>query len=423
MNSRERVMAVLRHEMPDQVPVDLGSTAVSSIHQRANNALKALLGIEADEPVHDVTQGIVVPDEQILQRFGVDFRRVALRPPSTAAAASPSGSANTYFDEWGMRRQRTELYWEIVEHPLADAKVEDLRHYPFGSAQGRPWPDPHDPCRVAGLAEEAQRLYEETDYALVADFLGGGIFEQALWMRGFEQFMMDLVTDEPFATALLDSLLELYIEFYAVYLEAVGPYVQIVALGDDLGMQTGPLISPKLYRRLIKPRHKELYDFIHSHTEAKIMHHTCGSVFPFVQDLIDVGVDILNPIQTSARGMDPAALKREFGERLVFHGGIDVQQILPFATPERVREEVKRIVAILGQGGGYVLAPSHNIQADVPPENIVAMYEAIQEVSEQADSQRSPTAWATWDRRSSSTQCKRSLSSSTPIRCASTLAW
>jgi len=390
------VIAVLGHELPDRVPVDLGSTAVSSIHQRANNALKAHLGIEADEPVHDVVQGIVVPDEQILQRFGVDFRRVALRPTSTAAAALPSGNEDTYLDEWGMRRQRTELYWDIVEHPLADARVEDLRHYP--------WPDPRDPCRVGGtsatpstgpwsfgpgtkgsgrwlsasLAEEARRLYEETDYALVADFLGGGVFEQALWMRGFERFLMDLITDEPFAIALLDTLLELYIEFYAVYLEAVGPYVQVVALGDDLGMQTGLLISPKLYRRLIKPRHKELYDFIHSRTEAKIMHHTCGSVFSFVQDLIDVGVDILNPIQTSARGMDPAALKREFGEQLVFHGGIDVQQILPFATPERVREEVKRIVATLGQGGGYILAPSHNIQADVPPENVLAMYEAIQ---------------------------------------------
>ena len=381
MNSRERVLAALRHEPPDRVPVDLGSTVVSSIHQRANNRLKALLGIQADEPVHDVVQGLVVPDERILQQFGVDLRRVALRPPSNAASVLPSGDEDTYHDEWGMRRQHTGLYWEIVGYPLADAKVEDLRHYP--------WPDPHDPDRVAGtsttlstsLAEEARRLYEETDYALVADFLGGGVFEQALWMRGFERFMMDMIGDEPFATALLDTLLELYIEFYTVYLEAVGPYVQIVAVGDDLGMQTGPLISPKLYRRLIKPRHKELYDFIHSRTEARIMHHTCGSVFPLVQDLIDVGVDILNPIQTSARGMDPATLKREFGDRLVFHGGIDVQQILPFATPKRVKEEVKRIVATLGQGGGYILAPSHNIQADVPPENIVAMYEAIQEVS------------------------------------------
>ena len=369
MNSRERVLTVLRHEVPDRVPVDLGSTAVSGIHRRANDALKALLGVVADEPVHDLVQGLVVPDERVLQRFGVDFRRVAMRPSAAAAAALPADSDETYVDEWGMRRQRTELYWEMVGHPLADATVEDLRHYP--------WPDPHDPARVAGLAEEAQRLYEETDYALVADFLGGGLFEQALWMRGFERFMMDLVSNEPFATALLDRLLELYIEFYDVYLEAVGPYVQIVALGDDLGMQTGPLISPALYRRLIKPRHKELYDFIHSRTEAKIMHHTCGSVFPLVQDLIDVGVDILNPIQTSAQGMDPAALKREFGQQLIFHGGMDVQRILPFATPEVVKEEVKRIVAILGQGGGYIFAPSHNIQADVPPENILAMYEAM----------------------------------------------
>ncbi|UCF61429.1 MAG: hypothetical protein JSV37_01760 [Anaerolineaceae bacterium] len=372
MNPRERVIAVLNHRPSDRVPVDLGSTLVSSIHQIANNNLKAHLGIEADEPVHDVVQGLVVPDERILQRFGVDLRRVALRPPSNKAAILPSADDDIYHDEWGLRRQRTDLYWEIVESPLANAKVEDLRHYS--------WPDPHDPGRVAGLAEEVRSLYEETDYALVADFLGGGIFEQALWLRGYERFMMDMVSDEPFVAALMDTLLELYFEFYTVYLEVVGPYVQIIAVGDDLGMQTGPLMSPDLYRRLIKPRHKELYDFIHSRTETKILHHSCGGVFPLVQDLIDVGVDILNPIQTSAQGMDPANLKRTFGDRLVFHGGIDVQQILPFATPERVREEVRRIVATLGKGGGYIFAPSHNFQADVPPENIVAMYETIQEV-------------------------------------------
>lgn len=368
MRPRERVLAALRHEQPDRVPVDLGATAVSGIHRQANAALKAHLGLQADEPVHDAVQGLVVPDERLRQRFRVDLRRVALRPPASGVAGPPA-SGDTYVDEWGMRRQRTALYWEIVGHPLADAKVADLRHYP--------WPDPHDPGRVAGLAEEARRLYEETDYALVADFLGGGIFEQAIWLRGFERFMVDLLTDEVFVQALLDQLLELYLEFYAVYLEAVGPYVQIVALGDDLGTQNGPLISPQLYRRLIKPRHKELYDFIHSRTTARIMHHTCGSVVPLIPDLIEVGVDILNPIQTSARGMDPAVLKREYGAWLSFHGGIDVQQILPFATPEQVQAEVRRVAGILGQGGGYILAPSHNIQADVPPENILALYDAL----------------------------------------------
>ena len=372
MNSRERVIATLHHQPPDHVPVDLGSTLVSNIHRKANNQLKAYLGIQADEPVHDIVQGLVVPDERILHQFGVDFRRVALRPPSNKTSYLPSGSDKTYRDEWGMRRQRTDLYWEIVESPLADAKVEDLRHFP--------WPDPHDPMRVAGLADEARNLYQETDFALVADFLGGGIFEQALWMRGFERFMMDMVSDEHFVAALMDTLLELYIKFYTVYLDAVGAYVQIIAVGDDLGMQTGPLISPALYRRLIKPRHKELYSFIHSQTDAKILHHSCGGIFPLVQDLIDVGVDILNPIQTSAQGMDPAILKRDFGNQLVFHGGIDVQQILPFTTSERVREEVRSIVATLGKGSGYIFAPSHNIQADVPPENIIAMYETIQEV-------------------------------------------
>lgn len=373
MNRRERVLTALRLQEPDRVPVDLGATAVSGIHREASHRLKAFLGIAAKEQIQDLNQGLVTPPEDILQRFGVDFRRVALRPSKTQAAAMPAGDQETYRDEWGMLRRRTALYWEIVEHPLANATLADLRHYP--------WPDPRDPARVAGLAEEARRLYQETDYALVADLPGGGIFEQALWLRGFFRFLDDLITDEPFATALLDILLEFYLELYDIYLAAVGPYVQIVAVGDDLGTQIGPLISPELYRRLIKPRHRELFAFIHSRTQARIMYHTCGGVFPLVQDLLDVGIDILNPIQTSAKGMDPAELKRRFGHRLVFHGGIDVQQLLPFATPQAVKEEVKRIVGILGQGGGYILAPSHNIQPDAPPENIVAMYEAVQETA------------------------------------------
>ncbi|MBT9170673.1 MAG: Uroporphyrinogen decarboxylase [Actinobacteria bacterium] len=201
----------------------------------------------------------------------------------------------------------------------------------------------------------------------------------ALWTRGFEDFYIDLGTHSKFATILLDGITEYFLAWFGEYLDTVGDYIQIIAQGDDLGMQDRMLLPPNLYRKYIKPRHQKVIELIKSKTRAKVFHHSCGAIFPLIGDLIEIGVDILNPIQPRAEGMDTWELKRVYGQSITFHGGVDVQTVLPRGTTDDVVEEVKERIASLGPGGGYILAASHNIQADVPPENIVAMFEAAQE--------------------------------------------
>ena len=196
------------------------------------------------------------------------------------------------------------------------------------------WPDPYDPGRLAGVREEARRLFEETDYLVVADIMCLGPFEGACFLRGYEQFCMDLYWNLDMAHAILDKVTETDIALWDLFLQNVDGYVQVVAQGDDLGTQRGTWIKPEMYRELIRPYHKRLYDFIHSKTQAKVFMHSCGSVFDLIPDLIEAGVQILNPIQRSAAKMDIATMKQEFGTELCFWGGgIDVQQVLPFATP------------------------------------------------------------------------------------------
>jgi uroporphyrinogen decarboxylase len=228
---------------------------------------------------------------------------------------------------------------------------------------------------VAGLAERARQLYEQTDYALVAH-LPGGIFETALYLRGFAAFLADLKRNRRFAEKLLNKVFEVICGEYEVMLNAVGPYVHMVETADDLGIQTGPMISPRLYRELVKPLHRQLFAAIKARTSAKIFMHSCGGVRPFIEDLIEIGLDVLNPIQPHAAGMEAGALKRDFGDRLSFHGGIDEQYTLPRGTPQEVAAEARRVLEIMSPGSGYILAPAHNFQPDTPPENIVAMYRA-----------------------------------------------
>ncbi len=258
----------------------------------------------------------------------------------------------------------------MVGRPFADLeRPSDL--------DGVQWPDPYDPGRLAGVREEARRLFEETDYLVVADIMCLGPFEGACFLRGYEQFCMDLYWNLDMAHAILDKVTETDIALWDLFLQNVDGYVQVVAQGDDLGTQRGTWIKPEMYRELIWPYHKRLYDFIHSRTKAKVFMHSCGSVFDLIPDLIEAGVQILNPIQRSAAKMDIATMKQEFGTELCFWGGgIDVQQVLPFATHERIRDEVAYSIDTLGKDGGYVFCPAHNIQPDVSPDRIDVMYRA-----------------------------------------------
>jgi len=369
MNPRERVVEALRHGEPDRPPIDLGGP-VSGIHNKAYTSLTENmgLGLEARIDPRDVQQ-LAKPDEVLLERLGVDLRHVCLRPVPGTGGIEPDATGRPCFvDEWGIRWGRNPNYYDMIDHPLKGATEGDLDDYP--------WPDPADPRRYEGLREEAERLYEQTDYAVVADAFFGGIYECAWWLRGFEDFTVDMYRRPDFATLLLEKIQSLYLDFYARYLDAVGPYVQIIAFNDDLGAQHSPLMSPAMFRRYLKPRYHELFSLIHAKTGARLFQHTCGSVHQLIPDLIEIGLDVLNPIQPLAANMDIGTLKRDFGDMLCFHGGVDIQRLLPLGSPTDVAAEAKRVSRIGGEGGGLILAGAHNIQGDVPPRNVLAMFEA-----------------------------------------------
>ena len=252
--------------------------------------------------------------------------------------------------------------------------MRDLAKYKF--------PDPLDPGRYEGMVARANELMNRKQVAYVLGRNAPGIFEIALWMRGFENFYCDLVANQPFAEALLDIIMEVKMKYWARALELLGPNVMIISEADDLASQNRCLVSPELYRKLIKPRHTKLFSFIKKHAQVpvKIFYHSCGAITELLPDLIESGIDILNPVQVSAAGMDTKELKKRFGKDLTFYGGgVDTQHVLPHGTPQEVRDEVKRRIDDLAPGGGFIFNTVHNIQADVPPENIMAMWETVRE--------------------------------------------
>ncbi len=368
MNPRERFQLITNHQEADRVPVDMGSH-VASIHKGSYARLREYLNdpdLKNQDKILDRMVQNVVPDEKLLRRYGVDFRWIA---PNWVGVTDIGN--NAYRDMWGIEWKYMQDAYNVGCSPLANATVDDLEQYD--------WPDPYNPGLFEGLGERAKHLYENTDYVLVADSIKGGLLTKALQIRGYEQTFVDLAINIEFAEALLDKLLWLYKEMWAGFLKAVGPYVQMVYFTDDVGAQQNMLISPTMFRTLLKPRLKELIDHIKGLADVKFMYHTDGMVTPVIEDIVDMGVDILNPIQTSAFDMDTSVLKESYRGHLCFHGAIDVQQMLPFSTPDEVRYDVAKRIHDLGRGGGYILAPCHNIGPDVPPENVETLYEAAHE--------------------------------------------
>ncbi len=360
---RERLLAAIRHEETDRVPIDLGGY-LASVHKIAYANLIDYLKLPLPklEP-WDRVQQIVDVDESILRMFEVDTRHIRLNPPDGYTVMEPT--PDSYVDEWGITRKFTGMYSDIVKNPLAEATVADLDSYP--------WPDPADPGRFRGLREKAKDLYFNTEFAVIGDPAGYGLVELGCGMRGYEQFLIDLALENQFFTRFLDVALGIMKTMWMHYLHEVGDYLQAVWLCDDFGTQQGMLFSPHLFRKHIKPRYKELVQHIKSIANVKVLHHSCGSIVAIIDDLIEIGIDVLNPVQPLAKGMQAESIKEQFGSRLAFHGAIDVQQLMPRGTPEMVFEEARRIITIMSKGGGYIFAPGHNIQPDVPPENIVAL--------------------------------------------------
>ena len=244
-----------------------------------------------------------------------------------------------------------------------------------------PWPDPEDPGRFRGVAEKAREIHENTHFALVVH-AAAGFITRSQYLRGFEDWFMDSVAQPDLVGLILDHTLEWQMAIVGRMLREVGEYADVVMLGDDIGAQGGPLVSPAVYRKVLKPRQAKLFALVHSLTSAKLLYHTCGSVIDLLDDLIEIGVDVLNPVQVASARMDSAELKRRFGDRLSFWGAIDTQRVMPLGTPEEVRAEARKRIADLAPGGGYVVDTVHNVQADVPPENIVALYEEAAKVGQ-----------------------------------------
>jgi uroporphyrinogen decarboxylase len=367
MSPRERVIFALNHKEPDKIPIDFSATNISGITRVAYDNLRAYLNLEPDPTpfINHIQQGSVYPLEDIYQRYQVDFRPVTMKkaPRWVATQTLPDGG---WYDEYNIRWKKGSYYHDTVESPLTHATLDDLNT--------ATWPNPYDPGRTEGLRQRAEDLYTNTDYAIVADIMCRGPYEEACKVRGYVEFLTDMIQDHKFAEALLEKVTEIIIGLWDVYLDAVGDYVQVVCQGDDLGMQGGLIISPELYRKLIKPCHQKIYSFIHSKTDAKILMHTDGSVFDIIPDLIEVGVDILNPVQYHAANMELSRLKREFGQELSFWGaGIDVQMSLSKPI-NKIKEEVQRNIDIMAPGGGYVFATTHNIQHDTSLDRIDAVF-------------------------------------------------
>jgi uroporphyrinogen decarboxylase len=364
-------MAALNHQEPDRVPLDIGGGGATSIVVEGYERLKCALGIRGETRIMNKVFRVAFLEESVMQRLGSDCRFITGKPGSRLAPAC--ADENTFTDVWGVTYRKAYYgdgchYWELASSPLADATIEDLDRYP--------WPDPLDPSRTAGLAEEAKALYENTAYALVGDGGFKSFWELAWALRGLEQMLTDLVVNPEFVTALLDKLLRINIAATGPFLDAAGRYIQVFRTGDDVAAQTGLLMSAKTYRTLLKPVYKKYLDFVRSKTEAKIFYHSCGNITDLIDDLVEIGITIINPVQVSAMG-DTAALKARFGSKVTFWGGIDTQHVLPQGSVADVECEVRRRIHDLGPSGGFVVAAVHNIQPDVPPENILALADAV----------------------------------------------
>jgi len=378
VNSRERILAALDHREPDRVPFDMGGTVVTGINVHAYRALRERLGLPRVEPkIIDVIQQIARVDDDVMDRLGVDVKNVSPRSSATfRIQIRDMGEYTTFRDEWGIgwrMPRKGGWYYDMYQHPLKGAVAEaDVDRYP--------WPSPLDPARFTGIREAARKIIEQERRAVIMGSMSAGIMEMHAWMRGFEDGYADYGSNPALAGRIMDKVLEMKVAYWGKALEILGDSVDVVQEADDFAGQTGLLLSPRSYREVAKPRHKRLFDFIHSRTKARIFFHSCGSVRKVIPDLIEAGVNILNPVQVSAAGMDSAELKREFGKDLTFWGGgVDTQRVLGTGTPGQVREEVRRRVTDLMPGGGFVFNTVHNIQGNVPAENIVAMWEALRE--------------------------------------------
>jgi uroporphyrinogen decarboxylase len=369
---RERVLAAINHEEPDRVPIDLAGTGSSSIVIDAYDRLKAYLGLDHETVVMSKLNHLALPDETVLQRFGVDTRPIIA--PGRRGGAGRWLDELTFIDHFGVTFKGTtgsdDKHFLYKDGPLHGGKLTKDR------IDAIDWPDPDDPAIVTGIKEQVARYKASGDYCLVLN-VPDQVIHRAYALRGMENFLKDLYRNPEAACYLMDRLADYNIRASENMIrEAGAENIDVIFFGEDLGTQDGCMFDPDAtYGRLIKPRHERIIQTLKSLTGGKSLFHCCGSAYQFIDHLVDIGVDVLNPVQVTARNMEPARLKEEFGDRMSFWGGVNTQEILPYRSAEAVRQEAQRCIDIFGKQGGYILNAVHNIQFEVPPENIVAMYD------------------------------------------------
>ena len=410
MTRRERVLCAISHREPDKVPLDLGAMRSTGITAVAYGNLKRYLGISAGSTdVYDVVQQLAQPEDPILDYFegdvidlgrafltaDADWKDFTLPDGSAAKIPAYAGFEPDGSGGWLVRSadrmiigsmpkgafylSQTHfplLEWDGQDLAVLDRLPELMARVTWAALPTAPWHKPLTREHLADIRRQAKRLSETTDFAVMAGF-GGNLLEWGQFLCRNDQFLMDLAESPRKAEALLDRLTEMHVHNLEKLLDAVEGYVQIIQMGDDLGTQLAPQISPQMYRRFFKSRHRLIFERVRRRSGIHVFLHSCGAIAPLLPDLIEIGVEIINPVQTSARGMEPEKLKREFGRELTFWGGgCDTQRVLPYGTEREIDEHVRRRFEILAPGGGFVFSQVHNILPNVPPRNIVAMIEA-----------------------------------------------
>ncbi len=407
MTSRERILAAVRHQPTDRVPIDLGATPSSGISAQAYHNLTKHLGIRGSKTlIYDTVQELAQPEQVIIDRFGVDVLdvgRAFLTDDSDWYPFDLTPDIQAYYPQWFKPLKKDDGSWEVYKNDLmiarkpygatffdgtyfpyidaypADYKnlANDMNNVLWAAMPVSPWAEADDPGFWDKLRERALHLRETTDKALIIG-VGCNLFEWGTFLRRLDNFLMDVYADPDNVERLLDALLEIHLVTLDNVCKSVGDIVDFVKFGDDLGMDNGPFMAPEIYRTLFKPRHKQLCDFAKSHSSMIPYLHSCGSIFQLLPDLIDAGFEVINPVQTNCYQMEPERLKKEFGQDICFWGGgIDTRTVLNNGTPEEVRDQVNKRLAIFSEGGGFVFNTVHNILPDVPPENIVAMLDTV----------------------------------------------
>lgn len=377
---RERVWKILEHEEADRVPADFAA-CMSWPMKQAYFKLKHFLHLPLDfseidlYPAPASYTGNYFPaaiDEEIYRKFQIDFRPVKMGLRHLPFVPKKVYHDGTYVNQYGYHQIAGDTYLEFarpyaLEYATTVKEIENDRF----------WLDPEEEMTAEGTRKRAKEL-EEKGFAVTAPNPSyGGVFETAWFRRGFEKFIEDLYMRPNIARAVLDKAVDIHLVLFKMFLDEVGDIATVVSTGDDLGAQTAPIINPKIYRQFIKPAEKKVIDLIHKRSGAKVFFHTCGYNVPFMDDLIEIGVDILHPVQPECPGQDLAMLKEKWGDKLTFCGGIGSQHILPRGSPAEVDAEVKRCIKVAAPGGGYIAAPGHCVQPEVPPWNLCAMYEAV----------------------------------------------